>query len=343
MAEPATIDPRQIYPQRPIYLDYLAGVEKLAPFYTHFPADEQALLTRASKTASQCPDSAGLAQALLEYNRRISAGSVALKNAQLLAEPQTLAVITGQQAGFAGGPLYDVYKAVTAIKLARHLAQATDKSVVPIFWIASEDSNVSEIDHTAWTDRQGQLHRIRAELPDTRKQISTLPVGPSAIDAFSQLAQLLPNSEFRQTFHSLYEPRLGESWSTWFARIYAALFANHGLVMLEPHVVYPFTGPFFSRAVSQLPDLRRAFVDRTADLSHLGYEPQITPDRRSMLYFIEKNRRQAILPEGNHLRVDLLAWSSYARRPLPRLDSTPATPSSGQHMSPQCRFCNTLS
>lgn len=304
MAETTTIDPRQIYPNRAIYLDYLAGAEKLVPFFTHFPANEQALLARAARTTSQCPDSAGLSQALLEYNRSISAGPAALKNAQLLAQPQTLAVVAGQQAGFAGGPLYDVYKAATAVKLAQHLARAIGKAVVPIFWIASEDSNISEINHTAWMDRTGQLQRIRAELPETRRQISTLPVSPSALDAFAQLTELLPDSEFRQTFQSLYEPHLDEPWPRWFARIYARLFAEHGLVMLEPHVVYPFAGPFFSRAISHLPDLQRAFADQTADLSVLGYEPQITPDRRTMLYLIEKDCRQSILPEDNHLLVD---------------------------------------
>ena len=304
MAELRSLNPRGVYPDRQIYLDYLAGAEKLAPFYGHYPAEKQTLLNRADEVSTQANHSVPLAKALLEYNQRISAGPAALKNAQLLAKPQTLAVVTGQQAGFAGGPLYNVYKAATAVKLAEHLAKATAKPVVPIFWVASEDCSINEIDHTAWIDKQGQLRCIRCDLHDSRRQISSLHVSQSALDAFGQLTEFLPDSEFSEKFLQLYRPRLDESWSTWFARIYAGLFAEQGLVMLEPHVVYPFAGTFFSRAVSRLSALQQSFDEQTSRLNALGYQPQIAADRRAILYLIENGRRKGILPQDGHFLVD---------------------------------------
>ena len=163
-----------------------------------------------------------------------------------------MAVVTGQQAGFAGGPLHNVYKAVSAIKLAQHLSQTTGKAVVPVFWIASEDTNVEQINASTWMDRQGQLRHIRADLGRMQQQICNLPVQEAAMEAFEQLAQMMPQSEFRSQWQGVYEPRASEPWGQWFGRIYARLFAEQGLVLLEPYVVYKGAGQIFRRIIASL-------------------------------------------------------------------------------------------
>ena len=118
MAKLSLIQAQQIYPKRKIYLDYLDGAENLAPLYKYYPANQRTLSERVEELAHQQLSRPMLSQTLVEYNQQIGVGSQTLENARLLGQAQTLAVVTGQQAGFAGGPLYCVYKAISAIKLA---------------------------------------------------------------------------------------------------------------------------------------------------------------------------------------------------------------------------------
>ncbi len=304
MARPSLLDAAQIYPQRHIYLDYLAGAEELAPFYKYYPANQRTLSERMEQLAHQKTSRPTLGQALLEYNQQIGAASLTLENAKLLSDGQALAVVTGQQAGFAGGPLYNVYKAITAIKLAQHLSQTTGQPVVPVFWIASEDTNVDQINQSTWMDPQGQLQHIRADLGQTGQQVCSLTVQKSAIQAFEQLAQLMPQSEFRSRWQGVYEPFASEPWGQWFGRIYAQLFAEHGLVMLEPHILYSQAGQIFKRIIANLPQLKETFAKTTAKLSEAGYKPQIDGPGRAMLYYVNHDHQRQPIDEEKEL-IDL--------------------------------------
>ena len=303
MPKLSLLDAGKIYPQRQIYLDYLAGAQKLGTFYKYFPVDKEALLRRVEELASEQQSRAGLGGALVEYNQQIGAGARALENARLLGEGQAMAVVTGQQAGFAGGPLHNVYKAVSAIKLTEHLRETTGKAVVPVFWIASEDTNVEQINASTWMDRQGQLRHIRADLGQMQQQICNLPVEESAVEAFEQLAALMPQSEFRSQWQGVYEPRAAEPWGQWFGRIYARLFAEQGLVLLEPYVVYRGAGQIFRRIIASLAQLQETFAKSTAKLSEQGYKPQIEGRGRGMVYLIDENQRQAIVAEEGKITV----------------------------------------
>ena len=293
--------PGQIYPRRLIYQDYLAHSEKLTSFYRCYPANEQALSARVEELASVGTTREPLSQALVQYNSELSAGPATIRNARLLADSQTLAVVTGQQPGFAGGPLYDLYKAATTIKLAQHLSRSTGRNVVPVFWIASEDANLREVNRAAWIDRHGRFRKLRANLPDTRRQICTLHTDQAVLTAFNELMDLLPATEFRSRWQDLYRPNDNELWGQWFGRIYAQLFAEHGLVLLEPHIVYPHAGEIFDRIIPKFTDLQQTFDSSTAALIDQAYTPQISPKSRVTLYVVRDGQRQPIdLPNAHH-------------------------------------------
>lgn len=309
MAKPSLLDAAQIYPQRQIYLDYLDGVEKLAPFYKHYPANQQSLLERMEELSHPQPSRAKLGQALVEYNQQIGAEAKSLENARLLGQGKALAVVTGQQAGFAGGPLYCVYKAISAIKLAQHLSQTTAKPVVPVFWIASEDANLREVNRTSGIDQQGRFRKIQANLPHTRQQICTLPTDQAVLAAFNELMGLLPETEFRGRWQNLYKPNDNELWGQWFGRIYAQLFAQPGLVLLEPHIVYPHAGQIFDSLISRFADLQQTFDSGTGAIIDQAYVPQISPKSRLTLYAVRNGQRQPInfsnSPDDNYSPQEL--------------------------------------
>src|SRR6266513_871362 len=92
-------------------------------------------------------------------NRAWGASEETLKHIQRLNESDCIAVVSGQQAGLFGGPLYTIYKALSAVKLADCLSQRGVKAV-PVFWIASEDHDFDEVAATQFIDRDCTLGRI---------------------------------------------------------------------------------------------------------------------------------------------------------------------------------------
>ena len=101
-------------------------------------------------------------------------------NLDLLAQPGTVAMVTGQQVGLFSGPAYTIYKAVTAARLAKELS-ARGTPAVPVFWLATEDHDLAEVDH-AWVFDSDRGSRLALKRADARANGRPRPVGGIAIE-----------------------------------------------------------------------------------------------------------------------------------------------------------------
>ena len=104
-------------------------------------------------------DRNAVCDALAAMNQRWGAGEATLKNIELLRESDCIAVVSGQQAGLFTGPLYTIYKALSAVKLAGCLQQR-DTKAVPVFWIAAEDHDFAEVAKAEFIGRDCQLKNV---------------------------------------------------------------------------------------------------------------------------------------------------------------------------------------
>src|SRR5699024_3609743 len=104
-------------------------------------------------------------------NRKMGNHPNAIRKIESLLNDDSYVVVGGQQAGILTGPLYVIHKAITLIQLAKQLEAQTGKSIVPIFWIASEDHDWDEVDHTYVANWQEQItHSILSAPPEKTKQ-----------------------------------------------------------------------------------------------------------------------------------------------------------------------------
>ncbi len=134
-------------------LSYLSRDPKLRPFISDFPSIEAFGKLIASKRVTADRD------VLVEVLKRQYAGvgaesekwkadSAVLSNIELLSDPNTYTITTGHQLNIFTGPLYFIYKIVTAINLAKELKEAyPNKNFVPVYWMATEDHDFAEINH----------------------------------------------------------------------------------------------------------------------------------------------------------------------------------------------------
>ena len=229
-------------------------------------------------------------------------------------------IVTGQQPGLFLGPLYTVYKAVTAIRLARLLSERHGKRVLPVFWIASEDHDFEEVRRYWFTDARSALHERIYTPVDALGQpldiaglpMHKVPAGISLRDAIEEMAALCAGSEHTTAVRDLLLDTLAEaaSVSNWFARLMAVLFRDTGLVLFAPHMrVAREAARTVIRREIEMPGVTSRLVNEVASrIRVLGFTPAVVRPLDACNFFLFENGRRRkvihtkqgfVLPEEN--------------------------------------------
>lgn len=184
--------------------DYLAGIPAAAGFYAGSPFDAESYRRKARHLDRTGP---GRAPAAASMIRPVGPQASALLK-EVAAAPGYF-VTTGQQPGLFGGPLYTLYKALSAARLAEDLGRLLDKPVMALFWIASEDHDWEEAAQAGLLDAANELRRfdLGPEPGLARRALAETPMGPVAEEAVTRFAALFP----RNDFHARYVGLLRES------------------------------------------------------------------------------------------------------------------------------------
>jgi bacillithiol biosynthesis cysteine-adding enzyme BshC len=285
--------------------DYMHSRQAVMQFYRRHYSDNQVFSTTADEvTLSYRGDRALLVQTLLEYNRKLGCSAATVEQINRLADPGALAVLVGQQAGLCGGPLYTVYKAIAAVKLARRLERELSRPVVPVFWVASEDHDFQEVNHMWVLDRANQLQRIELELEHRGEPLGMLPLtdaGPAAV--IDRFASLNPESEFSGDILGLLNQTrlLSATPAEWFARIFTTLFADEGLALFDPLLpsIRQMLVPFFREAISRREECRVVLRKRDDALRKAGYPLQVTREPEASLLMLNDGTRRALQWQGD--------------------------------------------
>jgi bacillithiol synthase len=176
--------------ESPFLHDYQAAEPALASFYFGHPADGGAYDRKAAEVGARFDT--GSRAAIATALQPVSAAAEA-KLTQMV-EAGGFVVTTGQQAGLFGGPLYSLYKALTAVRLAEALEQRLARPVLPVFWIAAEDHDWQEVNHTFVAGPDDRTVRIAVERAPGASEVSMArqPLGADVTRARGALEKLLP-------------------------------------------------------------------------------------------------------------------------------------------------------
>ena len=236
--------------------------------------DRRAALGRAAR-----PVSPGLLRALAAQNGRFAPSPAREAHLAALAAGAPV-VVTGQQMGLFLGPLYTLYKAASAIRLARALAEESARPVVPIFWLQTEDHDLPEIATVRFGRPQGEP--LTLALPASAADRASvaharLPREVTAqLDALrAELSHLPHGAAHGERLARHYRPGVG--WAEAFAGLLAELFADQGLVLLEPRdpAIAALAAPVHAEALREAGPIAAALESRAAELAASGREPQV--------------------------------------------------------------------
>lgn len=217
------------------------------------------------------------------------------------AQPGTVAVITGQQVGLFGGPAYTLYKALTAVKLARDLT-ARGISAVPIFWMATEDHDFAEVNHAWMFDGDGHATRIEVNAQANRQApAGTYVVPDPPIEA---LRSALRGFEYADEVVALareaYPP--GATMGTGFRTLLLKLLERTGILVVDPldPAIRAIGAPLLRDSVARAPELKAALLARNRELSAAGYHAQVLVEEKTSLFFLLENgeRKQLRLKDS---------------------------------------------
>jgi uncharacterized protein YllA (UPF0747 family) len=146
--EPAVripVDVRRFPWIRRLAVDYAYDFGAVAPFFSGNPSDRAAWADAIARTQAHDRRRAEIAAVIADQQARRGAPTRALEHGRLLADRRTVAIVTGQQAGLFGGPLFTLLKAMTALKLADQVSREHGVPAIAIFWIDAEDHDWEEV------------------------------------------------------------------------------------------------------------------------------------------------------------------------------------------------------
>jgi bacillithiol biosynthesis cysteine-adding enzyme BshC len=302
------IDPRLIYSGHPLFLDYVSQRESALRLFHRAPSDFEASAAARSRTPAPRQE---IANVLRPYNERLGASAASLSNIAALSDRSTLCVIGGQQAGFLGGPAYTLYKILTVIHTAVKIEADLEVRVVPIFWLATEDHDFTEVNRARFLDKDGSLRTVSFEWSERGLPIESLPITPELLNAADEALGLIPD-ETREV-RDLFSPGADDDYSTWHARIWSRLFADEGLVLVEPRIIRPLAGRFYGGALARSDEVAAAIRDGAEAVRASGYDPSLDPERVGRVFHIDASGRRGRIDDPTpHVKAALATPDAYS-------------------------------
>ena len=308
-ASPVGLDVRQLGWIRPLVGDYAFDYQKVAPLYAGNPALPSAWGEAIARRQASSSSTTGIAAVLAAQQERRGAPAPAREAAALLADRHTVAVVTGQQAGAFGGPLYTLLKAITAIQLARRVSTEHGATVVPVFWVDAEDHDWDEVRACTVLDAEFQPRTVTFAEPDGAGElpVATLTLDTRISASLDALAAALPPTDFSKmviaSLAAAYQP--GTGMATAFARWIEGLLGPHGLVVFEAadQAAKELARPVFAREL-RAPGRTSALAAAAGErLAALGHQPQVMPQPDSLALFHLNSGRRAIRRQDDHFLI----------------------------------------
>jgi len=310
-----------------LFVDYCTNFEAVADFYAGDWQDPAARQKAAREAAQRPSDRDTLADVLLDQNERWGLDAATRSHIEALRDPESIAVVTGQQVGLFTGPLYTIYKTITTLQLAEEWAEQTGRTVVPVFWVEGEDHDFEEI-ATAHVLRRNEVVPLSydPDVDDNPGAVGRLPLTDAIDDVLGRLDESLPPSDFKpavmERVRAAYQPgtRIEDAFTT----LMRSLFEDEGLVFVNPDDarLKALSRPLFRRELED-PEAPAARIDAVSQsLRDQGYHAQVTT-RPTNLFWLDDERRALDLGDNGtfHLRGTDQTFSRTEL--LDRLDAEP--------------------
>lgn len=294
-----------------LFLDYLYEFDNVKAFYKNNFRDKEEyfkIFKRIAESHTEFRES--LTSILHEQYGSEKPSLKTQKNINSLASKKTLAVVTGQQLGIIGGPLYTFYKIITAIKLSAFLSERYDDySFVPVFWLEGDDHDFNEVRGVSLINDNNEIVKISysEELSEDENKgsVGNIEFDDSLNVFFSEVEKYLRTTEFTQPLleriKSIYSA--GKTFKQSFRELIFWLFDEYGLIIFDPQdkAIKERLKPVFRKEITDFRKHAEKLVETSASLEET-YHAQVKV-RPINLFFGSEEGRFLIEPGENEFRL----------------------------------------
>lgn len=294
-----------------LFTDYLRNEEKCLHFFPAGAFEKWESYQNRIKHKSSGADRAHLADALLSYNKPFSPGEKTLENIEALRDEDTHTVVTGQQMGLFGGPLYVFFKALSVIKLSIVISKKYNIRVVPVFWLADEDHDFEEISKI-FIPAGNALKEFKLEShPQQDFSAGKLDLPEDFNALIDNFAEHLPDTEFKSDSVSIIREswQISDSWRSAFGTMMIRLFDKYGLVLAgsDSLLIKKLAVPIFQKAVTRAVEIQDALNAVSSEVE-TNYHQQAAIGSSTLFYHdSEKGRLKLDYKDDKWLLADSAA------------------------------------
>jgi bacillithiol biosynthesis cysteine-adding enzyme BshC len=257
--------------------DYVAGAPRARAFHEGWWGDPGAYVAKAREVRQRFDRAAMERAASALY----APGPDAQRRLADWVERGGYAVTAGQQPGLFTGPLFTIYKALTAARLAQELEELLDAPVLPIFWVASEDHDWAESNHAVVVNPAGELRRVEVDVAESEKgrPLHRIELDAELPEALSAFLQELPQSEFSAPLQATLERSYAAKTTLprAFRTTLGALLEPFGVFLVDAAdpVVKEASRSLLEHELDHAAEHERRLTDRARALEAAGYALQV--------------------------------------------------------------------
>ncbi|QCR31703.1 bacillithiol biosynthesis cysteine-adding enzyme BshC [Lysinibacillus sp. SGAir0095] len=283
--------------------DYWSGNEKLRSFFK-YEYNDDAFQTRYNYLKSKHYYNNELSSIIRQFMEPFGISEKAEENLNAL-EHGSVAVVGGQQAGILTGPLYSIHKAVSVILLAKEQSIKLGEKIVPIFWVAGEDHDLDEINHT-YTNVNGAIKkRVYSDRSILKTMASTTSLQKEELEKLIRtIFKDYGETEYSQILYKncINQLEQSETFTEFFARLMNELFKTEGLLLLDAAYT-PFRkleSDFFVKMIELNEQIAKAVVKKEQTLDRAGYgTPILAKIDNANLFYVQEGERFLLERKSN--------------------------------------------
>jgi len=288
-----------------LFLDYLSEFKNVERFYKRNFRDTNSYLPFFRQISEKGRPHREQIYRIIkdQYRRDESVSNQTRQNIEALKSEKTIAVVTGQQLGMLGGPLYTIYKSITAIKLCHYLKDNYEGfNFVPVFWLEGDDHDYDEVSSVSILNDENQFISVKYDdgLPEdnNRNSIGLLVFNENLESVFNTIGNSLRGTEFKagllDSLKLIYKP--GKTFLESFRDLMFSFFDEYGLIIFNPLdiEIRKILKPIFAEEIANFTDHAGYLIERSAELEEL-YHAQVKV-KAINLFYLEDNERLLIEP-----------------------------------------------
>lgn len=296
-----------------LFKTYVSDFSSLDNFFETDPFDKNAIQHKIDRF-SFSGDRKKTVEILSELNEQFGADNAALNNINRLTDGDALAVVTGQQLGVYGGPLYTIFKTISTIHLASQLERKYDRPVIPVFWLADEDHDYDEVREVTILEDDEVVSFSLAPKNNHLPTVAEMTLPDELAKIRSELKESLFNTDFSDELWSILDEAFkpGNTFFEAFGQLMSQLFSKHGLVLAGSNhpKVKELTGAFLKKSIVKADEIRNELENQSEQIGQ-EYHQQVTLYDSNLFYLDKENGRTKISRNGNGWKTDSgLEWNS---------------------------------